>query len=146
MSHRVLVLNGPNLGSLGRREPLRYGTTTLRDVEETLRERAAGLGLELRLEQSNHEGVLIDLLEEERDQAAGCIVNPGGLSHTSVALADAIRMFERPVIEVHVTNIHAREPYRRRSFTAAAAAGVITGFGPDGYVLALEALARMLDA
>ena len=143
---RVLVLNGPNLGSLGRRDPELYGHATLADIEACLRRRAAELGVEVRCEQSNHEGVLIDLLEAERDRADGCIINPGGLSHVSVALADALRTFGRPVIEVHLSNIHAREPYRRTSLTAEAARGVIAGLGGDGYRLALEALVRLASA
>jgi 3-dehydroquinate dehydratase-2 len=141
---RILVLNGPNLASLGRRDPQLYGSATLADIEARLRRRAAELGVELRCEQSNHEGVLIDLLEAERESAEGCIINPGGLSHVSVALADALRTFGRPVIEVHLSNIHAREPFRRTSLTAEAALGVITGLGADGYGLALDALARLL--
>jgi 3-dehydroquinate dehydratase-2 len=143
---RILVLNGPNLGSLGRRDPDLYGSATLADIEAGLADRAAELGVELRCAQSNHEGTLIDLLEEEAGTADGCIINPGGLSHVSVALADALRTFGRPVIEVHLSNVHAREPYRRRSLTAEAARGVIAGLGADGYRLALEALTRLLTA
>jgi 3-dehydroquinate dehydratase-2 len=141
---RILVLNGPNLGTLGTREPKLYGTATLGDIEAAVRERAAELGVILRLAQSNHEGELIDILEAERSRADGCIINPGGLSHVSIVLADALRVFSRPVIEVHITNIYAREPERRVSRTAEAATAVITGFGPDGYVLALEGIARLL--
>ncbi len=141
---RVLLLNGPNLGSLGVREPLLYGTATLADVERAVVERAAAQGVEVRCVQSNHEGVLVDVLEEERGRSAGCIVNPGGLSHTSIVLLDALRAFGGPVVEVHVSNIHAREPYRRVSLTAEAATGVITGLGADGYLLALDALLRRL--
>jgi 3-dehydroquinate dehydratase II len=142
---RILVLNGPNLGTLGTREPKLYGTATLADIEAAVRERAAELGIILRIAQSNHEGELIDILEAERARADGCVINPGGLSHTSIALADALRAFTRPVIEVHVTNIHARESERRVSYTAEAATGLIAGLGADGYVLALEALSRMVS-
>jgi 3-dehydroquinate dehydratase-2 len=142
---RVLVLNGPNLSTLGTRETHVYGTATLADIEASLRARASELGVELRCEQSNHEGTLIDLLEQERGRADGCIVNPGGLSHTSVVLTDALRAFARPVVEVHLSNIHAREPHRRRSRTAEAAVAVIAGLGARGYVLALEGLVDMLQ-
>lgn len=141
---RILVLNGPNLGALGTREPKLYGSATLSDIESLVRERAAELGVILRLAQSNHEGELIDILEAERARADGCIVNPGGLSHTSIALTDALRAFARPIIEVHITNVFAREPERRVLLTAAACAGVISGLGVRGYVLALDAIIGML--
>jgi len=141
---RILVLNGPNLGTLGTREPKLYGTATLADIETLIRERASQLGVILRLAQSNHEGELVDILEAERARADGCIINPGGLGHTSVVLADALRAFGRPVVEVHVTNVFAREPERRVLLTAAATAGVIAGLGVHGYVLALEAILGML--
>ncbi|HEX6539040.1 MAG TPA: type II 3-dehydroquinate dehydratase [Candidatus Dormibacteraeota bacterium] len=141
---RVLVLNGPNLAMLGSREPRLYGTATLSDIEAVVRERAAALGVIVRLAQSNHEGELVDILEAERARADGCIVNPGGLAHTSMVLADALRAFERPVIEVHITNVFSREPERRVLLTAAACAGVVSGLGVAGYVLALEALLGML--
>lgn len=143
---RVLVLNGPNLGSLGRREPEIYGTATLADVERTLLARAAELGVELRCEQSNHEGRLLDVLEEEAGRAQGVVVNPGALSHTSIALLDAMRAFPGPVVEVHISNIHAREPFRARSRTGAGARGVVTGLGVHGYALALEAVTRLIAA
>jgi 3-dehydroquinate dehydratase-2 len=143
---RVLVLNGPNLGSVGRREPEIYGDTSLPAIEAALRERATALKVDLRCEQSNHEGVLIDILEEEQGRAHGCLINPGGLSHTSIALLDALRAFAKPVIEVHLSNIHARESYRRTTVTAEAARGVITGLGAEGYLLGLAALVRMISA
>lgn len=143
---RVVVLNGPNLGGLGRREPEVYGSLTLAQIEAQVRERAAAHGIEVRWEQSNHEGVLIDILEDEHDRADGCILNGGALTHTSIALVDALRFFAKPVVEVHLSNIHAREPYRHTSLTAAAARGIIAGLGPHGYVLAVDALARMFGA
>jgi 3-dehydroquinate dehydratase-2 len=141
---RILLLNGPNLASLGEREPAVYGTVTLAEIETAVRERAASLGLEVRCEQTNHEGAMVDLLESERDRSAGCIVNPGGLTHTSVVLADALRGFGAPVIEVHLSNILAREPFRRISFSAEAAVAVIAGLGLEGYVLAVEGLAKLI--
>lgn len=141
---RVLVLNGPNLGGLGRREPEVYGTDTLADIEKAVRERAQQHGMEIRFEQSNHEGGLIDILESERDQSDGCILNGGALTHTSVALVDALRFYAKPVVEVHISNIHAREAYRHTSLTAAAARGIIAGLGPQGYLLAVDALAHIL--
>jgi 3-dehydroquinate dehydratase-2 len=141
---RVLVLNGPNLGSLGRREPEVYGGATLAEIEQMVRTRAGRHGIEVRFEQSNHEGALIDILEAERDSADACILNGGALTHTSIALADAVRGFAKPVVEVHLSNIHAREAYRHTSLTASAARGIIAGLGPQGYVLAVDAVARLL--
>ena len=140
----ILLLNGPNLASLGEREPDIYGTVTLAAIEAAVRDRAATLGLEVRCEQTNHEGAMVDILERERSRCAGCIVNPGGLTHTSVVLADALRGFAGPVVEVHLSNILAREPYRRVSLSAEAAVAVIAGLGLDGYVLAVEGLAKLL--
>ncbi|HZS15040.1 MAG TPA: type II 3-dehydroquinate dehydratase [Candidatus Dormibacteraeota bacterium] len=141
---RVLVLNGPNLASLGRREPEIYGDAGLEDIARMVEERAARHGMEVRFEQSNHEGELIDLLEAERDTADACILNGGALTHTSIALLDAVRGFGKPVVEVHLSNIHARERYRHTSLTASAARGIIAGLGPHGYVLAVDAVARIL--
>jgi 3-dehydroquinate dehydratase-2 len=141
---RVLVLNGPNLASLGTREPEVYGGVTLDEIEKLVRARAERYGITVRFEQSNHEGALIDILEAERDTAAGCILNGGALTHTSVALVDALRGFAKPVVEVHLSNIHAREPYRHTSLTASASRGIIAGLGAHGYVLALDAVARLL--
>jgi 3-dehydroquinate dehydratase II len=141
---RVLVLNGPNLASLGRREPEIYGGATLDEIEELVRTRAQRYSIAVRFEQSNHEGELIDLLEAERDAADACILNGGALTHTSIALLDAVRGFAKPVVEVHLSNIHARERFRHTSLTAGAARGVIAGLGPHGYELAVDAVARIL--
>jgi 3-dehydroquinate dehydratase II len=142
---KILLLNGPNLASLGEREPDVYGSVTLAEIEGAVRDRAAALGLEVRCEQTNHEGAMVDLLEAERGRSAGCIVNPGGLTHTSVVLADALRGFDGPVVEVHLSNILAREPFRRVSYSAEAAVAVISGLGVHGYVLAVEGLAKLID-
>jgi 3-dehydroquinate dehydratase-2 len=138
---KVLVLNGPNLGTLGRREPEVYGTRTLADLEAMLTERARALGIELRCLQSNHEGQLIDAIEKDGAASDAIIINPGALSHYSLALADALRGSGKPVIEVHISNVFAREPDRRRMLTAAAARAVISGLGFDGYIAALNYLA-----
>ena len=140
---RVLVLNGPNLGSLGRREPEVYGTRSLADLEGLLTARAAELGIQLHCLQSNHEGQLIDWIEREAVGTDAIIINPGALSHTSLALADALRGSAKPVIEVHISNVFAREPERHRMVTAAAAKGVISGLGFDGYLLALNFVATL---
>jgi 3-dehydroquinate dehydratase-2 len=140
---RVLVLNGPNLGSLGRREPEVYGTRTLADLEGLLTARAAELGIQLHCLQSNHEGQLIDWIEREAVGTDAIIINPGALSHTSLALADALRGFGKPVIEVHISNVFAREPERHRMLTAAAAKGVISGLGFDGFLAALNYVATL---
>jgi 3-dehydroquinate dehydratase-2 len=139
---KVLVLNGPNLGTLGRREPEVYGTRTLADLEAMLGERAGALGIELRCFQSNHEGQLIDTLEKEGAATDGIIINPGALSHYSLALADALRGSGKPVVEVHISNVFARDPERHRMVTASSARGVISGLGFDGYLAALDYLDR----
>jgi 3-dehydroquinate dehydratase-2 len=139
-----LVLNGPNLASLGRREPEIYGDASLDDIAGMVHRRAQRYGIDVRFEQSNHEGALIDVLESERDSADACILNGGALTHTSVALHDAVRGFGKPVVEVHLSNIHAREPFRHTSLTAGAARGIIAGLGPHGYELAVDAVARIL--
>jgi 3-dehydroquinate dehydratase II len=138
---KVLVLNGPNLGTLGRRQPEIYGTKTLADLEAMIGTRARELGLELSCRQSNHEGQLIDWIETEASDAI--IINPGALSHSSLALADALRGSGKPVVEVHISNVFAREPERHRMVTATAARAVISGLGFDGYIAALEHLARL---
>ena len=140
----VYVLNGPNLNLLGTREPDIYGSDTLDDIAGMLDDRAQALGLTIDLRQSNHEGHLIDWLHEARSKgAAAVILNAGALTHTSVALYDAIKAINVPVIEVHLSNPHAREPFRHHSFISPVARGVIAGFGAKSYVLALEAAADL---
>lgn len=140
---RVLVLHGPNLNLLGRREPHLYGSSTLEDVDRELRVLARDLDMEIETAQSNHEGTLIDRLQTAPARYAAVVFNPGGLTHTSVALRDTIAAIGIPVVEVHVTNIHAREPFRDRSVIAAAAAGQIAGFGVESYRLGLRAAAAL---
>lgn len=140
----VFVLNGPNLNLLGSREPDIYGSETLDDIASKLEDRAQQLGLEVDVRQSNHEGHLIDWLHEAASRgAAGVILNPGGYTHTSVALHDAIKAIGVPVIEVHLSNPHAREAFRHKSFVSSAAKGTIAGLGSTGYILALEAIAGL---
>lgn len=139
---RILVVNGPNLNLLGKREPHIYGTRSLADLTDAVRERAAKLGLEVSFFQSNHEGDLIDFLQKEAPGSAGIVLNPGALSHYSLALADCLQSLAIPTVEVHISNIHGREEYRSKSVTARAARGVITGLGFTGYLLALESFAE----
>jgi 3-dehydroquinate dehydratase-2 len=142
---KVLVLNGPNLGTLGKREPEVYGTQTLADLEKLLTERARELDFELSFLQSNHEGQLIDWIEKEGVASDAIIINPGALSHYSLALADALRGSGKPVVEVHISNVFARDPERHRMVTAASAKGVISGLGLEGYLAALDYLASLSD-
>jgi 3-dehydroquinate dehydratase-2 len=140
----VLVLNGPNLNLLGSREPDIYGRQTLDDIAAALEEQATGLGLEIDLRQSNHEGHLVDWLHEAASRdALAVILNAGALTHTSIALHDAVKAIPVPVIEVHLSNPHAREAFRHKSFIAPVARGTIAGFGADSYRLALDAAARL---
>ncbi len=140
---RVMILNGPNLNMLGIREPHIYGTTTLAEVNAACEDVAAKLGLKLAFHQSNHEGVLVDLIQSARQDADAVIINPAGFSFTSVAIMDAIKTFEGPVLEVHISNIHARDEYHRHSRISFVATGVICGLGPFGYIAALHAIANM---
>jgi len=143
-ARRVLVVNGPNLNLLGRREPEVYGTDTLSDLEERARRTAAELGLEVDTRQSNHEGVLIDAVQEAMTGHGGVIINPGGFTHTSVALRDALAALPVPVVEVHLSNVHAREAFRSHSYVSPVATAVIAGAGVTGYDLALRFLAERL--
>jgi 3-dehydroquinate dehydratase-2 len=143
MSDIVFVLNGPNLNLLGTREPRIYGTQTLADIESMLEQRAKALKLRLDVRQSNHEGVLVDWLHEALAKASAVIINAGAYAHSSVALRDAVAALPIPVIEVHLTNIYAREGFRRQSLLGQVARGSIIGMGPLGYMLALDAAAHL---
>jgi 3-dehydroquinate dehydratase-2 len=144
MTEQILVLNGPNLNLLGKREPEVYGSTTLAQIEELVSQKATQLGVGVDFAQYNGEGELIDALHLADSTHAGVILNPGAYTHYSYALADAIAAISIPVVEVHLSNIHGREHFRRRSVTARFAVGVMAGFGPLAYVLALEALVSQL--
>ncbi|WP_372890834.1 type II 3-dehydroquinate dehydratase [Rhodosalinus sp.] len=137
---RALILNGPNLNRLGQREPGVYGRVTLAEIEALVRDHAARHDVDIETLQSNHEGALIDAIHRAADTADGIVLNAGAYTHTSVALHDAIASVAVPVVEVHLSNIHAREAFRHRSFIAPVALGQIAGFGPQGYLLALDAL------
>jgi 3-dehydroquinate dehydratase II len=140
----VYILNGPNLNLLGTREPHIYGHQTLDDVGEACGTLAEELGLTIRFLQSNHEGQLVDWVQEARGQGAAIIINPGAYSHTSIAIPDALAAFDGPIIEVHISNIHAREAFRHHSHVSARATGVIAGCGTDGYLLALRHVKAIL--
>ena len=141
---RFLLINGPNLNTLGKRQPHIYGTLTLKEIEARVAERAAQHGAEIRSFQSNHEGALIDFIQAEAEEAQGIIINPGALTHYSLALRDALDDCGLPFIEVHLSDIHAREPFRRQSVMADIAAGQISGQGWEGYLRALDALAALV--
>jgi 3-dehydroquinate dehydratase II len=140
----IYVLNGPTLNLLGRREPEIYGRTTLDEIGRQVAKRASTYGLRVVFRQSNHEGVLIDWIQEARSSSAGVILNGGAFTHTSIALYDALRALERPLIEVHLSNPHARESFRHRSYVSLVANGVILGLREQGYLLAVDALASLI--
>jgi 3-dehydroquinate dehydratase-2 len=142
----IFVLNGPTLNLLGQREPHIYGPATLADIERMTRERATSLGLTIDFRQTNHEGQMIDWIIEGRLAASGFVVNGGAWTHTSIALMDALRAAERPVVEVHLSNPYAREDFRQKSYVSLVAKGVICGLGPHGYILAVEALGQILQS
>src|SRR5687768_17373398 len=144
MAKRVLVLNGPNLNMLGTREPATYGTETLADIEKMVQAEGKALGLTVTARQSNHEGELVTWIQEALGKFEAIVINPAAYSHTSVAIHDALRAVGLPVVEVHLSNIHAREPFRHHSYVSAVATGVICGLGAAGYRLALRALAEKL--
>jgi 3-dehydroquinate dehydratase-2 len=144
MSKLITLLNGPNLNLLGLRQPEIYGRETLADVVAACTGLAGELGLTLDALQSNHEGQIVDWVQEARGRSSGIIINPGAYSHTSVAILDALNAFEGPVLEVHISNIHRREAFRHHSFVSARADGVIAGFGTEGYLLALRRMATLV--
>jgi 3-dehydroquinate dehydratase-2 len=146
MSRLVFVLNGPNLNLLGKRQPHIYGHETLVDVEADCRRIAEGAGLEIRFHQSNREYEIIDWIHEAREIAAGIVMNPGAFTHTSVAILDALNAFEGFVFEVHISNVHKRESFRHHSYVSLRADGVIAGFGVQGYSLAMQRVAKLIDS
>lgn len=147
MPNTIFVLNGPNLNLLGMREPELYGRTTLADVEKLCRATAQRSGLNVEFHQSNHEGQIIDWIQQARaEKAVGLIINPAGFTTTSISILDALYTLEVPVIEIHITNIHARESFRHDSYVSKVARAVICGFGVEGYALAITGLAALIGA
>lgn len=146
MNNTIHILNGPNLNLLGVREPALYGSTTLSQIEQLCRRVAAELGLGCEFRQSNHEGVLVDWVHEAREHAAAVVINPAGLSFRSIPLLDALKALDKPIAEVHITNIHRRDELYQKSLVSLAATGVICGFGAFGYELAIRALHDQLHA
>ena len=144
MTRRLLLVNGPNLNLLGTREPEIYGTATLADVEDLAREAAAARGFECRAVQSNHEGVLLDAIHEARFDCAGIVINPGGLTHTSVVLRDALAGVALPVAEIHISDVRAREPFRQHSYVADVAIVHVSGEGIGGYATAIDRLVAVI--
>jgi 3-dehydroquinate dehydratase-2 len=145
MTQRVVILNGPNLNLLGVREPSIYGHQTLADIVAECRRAGEAHGLAIEFRQSNHEGQLIDWIQAARGEAAAIVINPAGYTNTSIAILDALKMFDGPIVEVHLSNIHRREAFRHTSYLSLAATGVICGLGARGYLLALDAIAGLLE-
>ncbi|WP_273502125.1 type II 3-dehydroquinate dehydratase [Paracoccus sphaerophysae] len=143
MTRIIDILNGPNLNLLGQRQPEVYGRETLADVEAACAALAADLGVQVRFRQSNHEGLIVDWIHEARETAAAIVINPAAYTHTSVAILDALKAFDGPVIEVHISNVHRREPFRHHSYVSLRADGVIAGCGTEGYLLALRRVASL---
>ena len=146
MARMIFMLNGPNLNLLGKRQPELYGLNTLHDIARDCDLTADQLGLTLTHLQSNHEGQLIDWIHQAREDAEGIIMNPGAFSHSSIAILDALNMFEGPILEVHISNIHKRESFRHHSYVSLRAEGVIVGFGSHGYQIAVQHMAKLLTA
>jgi 3-dehydroquinate dehydratase-2 len=144
MSKIIFVLSGPNLNLLGTREPEIYGYATLKDVEDQCRSKAASLGFEIDFRQSNHEGVLIDWIQEARLKACAVVLNPAGYGHTSVAILDSLKTLAIPIVECHLSNPAAREEFRRSTYVSLAATGIVSGFGAKSYELAIEAAAALV--
>ena len=144
MSKPIYILNGPNLNLLGQRQPEIYGCETLADVAQSCSDLAEALGVTIRCLQSNHEGQLVDWIQEARAQGSGIILNPGAYGHTSIAMLDALNAFDGPVVEVHISNIHKREAFRQHSYISLRADGVIAGCGVEGYLLALRRVTSLL--
>ena len=144
MTKNILVLNGPNLNLLGKREPAKYGSETLADVQTMLTGISTDLGLTVQMDQSNSEGTLVDMIHAARETCVGILISPGAYSHTSIAILDALNAFDGAVIEVHITNIHAREEFRHHSFVSARANAVIAGCGTQGYAFALRHIATLV--
>ncbi len=144
MSNLIFILNGPNLNLLGKREPEIYGHDTLDDVGTMCAEVGRGFGLAVTLRQSNYEGQLVDWIHEAREDGAGIIINPAALTHTSIAILDALNAFDGPVLEVHISNVHRREAFRHHSYVSLRADGVIAGFGVEGYALAMRRMGSLL--
>lgn len=142
----VLVIHGPNLNMLGKREPRIYGTQTLADIDREVKQLGTALGLSVETFQSNHEGAIVDRIQDCFGTIHGLVINPGAYTHTSVAIRDALLLLDVPIIEIHLSNIYKREDFRHKSMIAAVATGQITGFGAEGYLLALRALAGLVDS